>query len=66
MLGGQIKVALLNTAQSTSVQYTTGPRPSHLGPCLSSQSHCPPSPCGRFFERSECYITLRKMYIGRI
>ena len=34
MLGGQIKVALLNTAQSTSVQYTTGPRPSHLGPCL--------------------------------
>ena len=23
MLGGQIKVALLNTAQSTSVQYTT-------------------------------------------
>ena len=34
MLGGQIKVALLNTAQSTSVQYTTGPRPSHLGPFL--------------------------------
>ena len=32
--GANKALALLNTAQSTSVQYTTGPRPSHLGPCL--------------------------------
>lgn len=62
MLGGQIKVALLNTAQSTSVQYTTGPRPSHLGPCLSCVA--PPWPLLRTEIGMLHYLT-QNVYSGR-
>jgi hypothetical protein len=62
MLGGQIKVALLNTAQSTSVQYTTVDLDLHTL-VLASKLRGAVAPPWPLLRTEKSYITLRKITI---
>lgn len=62
MLGGQIKVALLNTAQSTSVQYTTVDLDLHTL-VLASKLRGAVAPPWPLLRTEKSYISLRKITI---